>query len=466
MIKQIKQFGVNIWDKVKTFSYWCKKKVKQIAVVLGIIGVVTASTMVLTPPQDIETRFEWQSATNEIIELRTYVTKDFPHPTDPDKRIRIQSSALLHYYDNGFKDIYKLPFPEGLETSQEKTKVIDVPVWGIAKIEDNGKTLKIFDKKNTPIYEFTNLISVEKGIEPYQVVDKDGNKLKNTKDRKQQVEFDEKIELRKDINIDFPIFEVEGKEVFVKQPKTRKNSYPVELYDDTYTKQPSSKDSDICEAYPTENTGSLDYMWIDSRTGTNHRWGIVEFDISNFPGGTISDVKLALYYYYYHPGLSNPSGRTILAYKITRTDWVESEVSWNIYKTGSNWTSGGGDYVTSNPSGGSAVVPASYGWMEWDIKAIVEDAIDNVSGMVELLLKDSTDSGSTITALYSRDYTVDTDLCPYVEITYTPAAGTNIQVNIGDIWKEVDSIKINIGDVWKDVSGTWVNVGDSWKVIY
>jgi len=44
--------------------------------------------------------------------------------------------------------------------------------------------------------------------------------------------------------------------------------------------------------------------------------------------------------------------------------------------------------------------------------------------------------------------------------------GTNTQVNIGDVWKEVDSIQINIGDVWKDVSAVQVNIGDAWKDVF
>ena len=57
----------------------------------------------------------------------------------------------------------------------------------------------------------------------------------------------------------------------------------------------------------------------------------------------------------------------------------------------------------------------------------------------------------------------------YVKITvyYTEAAGgTNMQVNIGDVWKEVPAVKINIGDVWKDVAGAQVNIGNAWKTIF
>ena len=51
-------------------------------------------------------------------------------------------------------------------------------------------------------------------------------------------------------------------------------------------------------------------------------------------------------------------------------------------------------------------------------------------------------------------------------VSGAPPVGTNMQVNIGDIWKDVSSMKINIGDLWKDVAGAWVNIGDSWKLIY
>jgi len=51
--------------------------------------------------------------------------------------------------------------------------------------------------------------------------------------------------------------------------------------------------------------------------------------------------------------------------------------------------------------------------------------------------------------------------------TYTPAAaGTNMKINIGDTWKDVDSMKINIGDTWKDVSEVKQNIGDTWKTVF
>ena len=49
---------------------------------------------------------------------------------------------------------------------------------------------------------------------------------------------------------------------------------------------------------------------------------------------------------------------------------------------------------------------------------------------------------------------------------YEAAAGTNMQINIGDAWKSVAAMKINIGDAWKDVASAKINIGDAWKTIF
>lgn len=49
---------------------------------------------------------------------------------------------------------------------------------------------------------------------------------------------------------------------------------------------------------------------------------------------------------------------------------------------------------------------------------------------------------------------------------YPFVVGTNMKINIGDVWKDVDSMKINIGDVWKDVVKVQINIGDVWKTVF
>ena len=46
------------------------------------------------------------------------------------------------------------------------------------------------------------------------------------------------------------------------------------------------------------------------------------------------------------------------------------------------------------------------------------------------------------------------------------SAGTNTQINIGDVWKEISAMQINIGDTWKAVAGMQINIGDAWKTIF
>jgi len=68
------------------------------------------------------------------------------------------------------------------------------------------------------------------------------------------------------------------------------------------------------------------------------------------------------------------------------------------------------------------------------------------------------------TTLYEASYA---DIRFSIYCTYTPAAaGTNTKINIGDIYKDVDSLKINIGDVYKDVIGVQQNIGDVWKTVF
>lgn len=48
----------------------------------------------------------------------------------------------------------------------------------------------------------------------------------------------------------------------------------------------------------------------------------------------------------------------------------------------------------------------------------------------------------------------------------TGATGTNTQINIGDVWKEIPAAQINIGDTWKAAASMQINIGDTWKSIF
>lgn len=54
----------------------------------------------------------------------------------------------------------------------------------------------------------------------------------------------------------------------------------------------------------------------------------------------------------------------------------------------------------------------------------------------------------------------------YIFVSAAPPAGTNMQINIGDVWKDVSDVQINIGDVWKTVTKVQINIGDVWKTVF
>ncbi len=54
----------------------------------------------------------------------------------------------------------------------------------------------------------------------------------------------------------------------------------------------------------------------------------------------------------------------------------------------------------------------------------------------------------------------------YAVVEGAAPAGTNMKINIGDSFKDVDALKINIGDVFKDVVAVKLNISDVWKDVF
>ena len=206
------------------------------------------------------------------------------------------------------------------------------------------------------------------------------------------------------------------------------------------TLQPSTKDTVFSATAPDTNYGTLDYLQIGHWSTSVIIRAILNFDASAIPAGsTINSATMSLDYWEYNYG--NPSGQTAWAYKITRNDWVELEATWNSYKTGFAWTTAGGDYVTSNPAGGSVAYPASYGWVGFDITAIVQDAVNNVSGSVNVLIKFADETITQDAVHRSKEYAT-ASLRPKLVISYTLAPATR---SVSEVLALVDTTNKKAG---------------------
>lgn len=201
------------------------------------------------------------------------------------------------------------------------------------------------------------------------------------------------------------------------------------MIDPTYTFQPSAAETYLNQSAPNGTDGAETLLYVENGSGYRLR-SLLKFDTSSqIPqAATINSATLSLYFY----GLqgSDPHGRTYWAYRITQTGWVETQATWNSYKSGSAWTAAGGDYTATN--GASVVMPSSFGWVNWTVTAQVQTAVTSVSGVAHFLIKDGTENSGDYGAIfYSRRYS-STTYRPklYVDwtsiTTYTIAHGLDV----------------------------------------
>ena len=231
------------------------------------------------------------------------------------------------------------------------------------------------------------------------------------------------------------------------------------------TIQPAIADTSIFQANPTSNYGSLDSVYVAAYAG-DRRKVILKFDFSAVvpAGQTITLATLSLYC------STSRASRTITVYRLLRTDWAETQATYNIYKTGSDWGTAGAynsstDFTTTGVATATSV--AASNWLNETVTVQVQTALDSVSGIAHFLLVDE----GTWTAgqnIYNSDEYATANLRPKLYIEYAPPWTDPTGINIGDAWKVADwpGSKLNVGDAWKAVRTVKVNISDVWKRVY
>ena len=114
------------------------------------------------------------------------------------------------------------------------------------------------------------------------------------------------------------------------------------VLDPTTTLQPAAGDSYIVDTFPTTNVGTSQSLQVgdgDAAVSAQNR-PLVKFDTSGIPSGdTVSSATLSLF----ESSASDTAGLGSWDGNLHRSlrVWVESEVTWNIWKTANNWTTAG-----------------------------------------------------------------------------------------------------------------------------
>ncbi len=196
------------------------------------------------------------------------------------------------------------------------------------------------------------------------------------------------------------------------------------------TVQPAAADTYIRDgASSGNNHGTQTSIWLKNANADYQTRGILAFDFSTLDdSAVIESAYLDLYYFDNDIGI-DPVGETVEVNRLTRTDWVEEEVTWNDYKNATPWTSAGGDFTVTDQA--TAIMPAAFGWVRWTVTDLVKYAQGNTSEIVNLLLKFATTPGVGA-RFYSKEYTTDPSKQPKLIINYT----TN-----------VDALSVSIAEV-------------------
>ena len=195
--------------------------------------------------------------------------------------------------------------------------------------------------------------------------------------------------------------------------------YPITI-DPQVIKQPADADTEVNSPSPDANQGTFTRIYT-GRLGANIYRTIHKFDFSSdiAAGSTIDSTTLSLYV---DDAVSLPELDTYAACKLTQTAWVEAEATWNNYLTTPDpiaWATSGGDFVEANPAKNTAIGVVTDARWELSIDAIVQDALDNVSGVAHILVKaDNEGASGSFMWLRSNEHATEADR-PKLTIDYT-----------------------------------------------
>jgi hypothetical protein len=183
-------------------------------------------------------------------------------------------------------------------------------------------------------------------------------------------------------------------------------------------------DAYIAQPNPESNYGAAPELLVQSADGPGgvDDWRIHSLIKPYLPVSGVEDmlIQATLYLYYYAYSYNNPAGR-LLTCRAIREDWEEETVTWQDRPE-----------VLTFPTSG-ATVPASYGWMSWDVTADIR-AMYQGEDRYGWQISDEEYWGQAdipVTKFYSKE-ALNCQF-PYLEILYAPCECPHCNP---DCWQE------------------------------
>lgn len=189
----------------------------------------------------------------------------------------------------------------------------------------------------------------------------------------------------------------------------------------TLTLQPPEADPNHRDTYvasgvvANNNFGSDVYLLIGTQTVTKESYAlyrsILRFDLTALVGATIVDATLLLTAS--HGSFAN---ETFTIHRLTQPSWTEFGATWNVYDVGYPWAAPGGDF---NPTPAqSLAIPFVQSLVFDQLKSLVEDAILNRGGTLDVLVKGTAANGNQILYCYSSGNSTPSNR-PTLIVNYT-----------------------------------------------
>ena len=148
-------------------------------------------------------------------------------------------------------------------------------------------------------------------------------------------------------------------------------------------------DTDLDQSLPTTNTGTSVSIRVDDRN-TRQLRALIIFNVSSIPANAkIRYAGLQLYQ-------TSSSGGSFNAgvYRMTK-GWVETQATWNVNQTGTNWASAGGDFAAASYNITNLTI-TSGAWKEWNVTKLVQEWVNGTYANYGLIIMNSS-TGAALT---------------------------------------------------------------------